>query len=256
MSAEACASSGTSPTDRHRRASIEPGDFSPYTLRARALRRKTDDAPHRLRSRCCRRSTSRFKVECPTDFDCEPRGHLPPRRRRRRPDIDYLAKDYASFRRLMLDRMALLAPTWRERSAADLGVTLVEAAGLRRRPPQLSAGRDRDRGLSRHARRRISVRRHARLVDYRMHDGCNARTWVHIEVSNDTILERVDLTGTRTRFLTFGRPDSREQRGAAASARRISPGGSSSRSHRCPCMPRQTRSLYTWGAADCCPAEG
>ena len=32
------------------------------------------------------------------------------------------------------------------------------------------------------ARQRMSVRRHARLVDYPMHDGCNARTWVHVEV--------------------------------------------------------------------------
>jgi hypothetical protein len=30
------------------------------------------------------------------------------------------------------------------------------------------------------ARHRISVRRHARLVDYRMHEGCNARAWVAI----------------------------------------------------------------------------
>ena len=29
------------------------------------------------------------------------------------------------------------------------------------------------------ARRRVSVRRHARLVDYRMHDGASARAWVH-----------------------------------------------------------------------------
>src|SRR5207244_11104093 len=32
------------------------------------------------------------------------------------------------------------------------------------------------------AHQRVSVRRHARLLDYRMHDGCNARTWVFVEV--------------------------------------------------------------------------
>ena len=31
------------------------------------------------------------------------------------------------------------------------------------------------------ARRRTSVRRHVRLVDYPMHDGCNARAWVCAE---------------------------------------------------------------------------
>ena len=28
------------------------------------------------------------------------------------PEINYLAKDYASFRQLMLDRLALLVPDW------------------------------------------------------------------------------------------------------------------------------------------------
>jgi hypothetical protein len=34
------------------------------------------------------------------------------------------------------------------------------------------------------AQRRVSVRRHARLVDYFMHDGCNARVWVQIIVDS------------------------------------------------------------------------
>ena len=32
------------------------------------------------------------------------------------------------------------------------------------------------------ARQRISVRRHARLVDYYLHEGCNARAFVHFKV--------------------------------------------------------------------------
>ena len=40
--------------------------------------------------------------------------------------IDYLAKDYASFRQLMLDRLASLVPDWSERNAADVGVMVVE----------------------------------------------------------------------------------------------------------------------------------
>ncbi|MGH9658541.1 MAG: baseplate J/gp47 family protein, partial [Bryobacteraceae bacterium] len=32
------------------------------------------------------------------------------------------------------------------------------------------------------ARQRVSMRRHARLLDYSMHDGCNARVWVHFQV--------------------------------------------------------------------------
>jgi len=45
---------------------------------------------------------------------------------RERTEIDYLAKDFESFRQLMLERMAFYIPQWRERNPADLGVTVVE----------------------------------------------------------------------------------------------------------------------------------
>ena len=120
-----------------------------------------------------------FKVDCPTDFDCQPRCDCPPEPRQE-PEIDYLAKDYASFRRLMLDRMAALMPQWQERNPADLGVALVEL--LAYAGDQLSYQQDAvaTEAYLGTARRRVSVRRHARLVDYPMHDGCNARAWVQV----------------------------------------------------------------------------
>ncbi|MHC5832283.1 MAG: putative baseplate assembly protein, partial [Nostoc sp.] len=39
------------------------------------------------------------------------------------------------------------------------------------------------------ARQRISVRRHARLIDYPMHEGCNACTWLWLETSIDISLK-------------------------------------------------------------------
>ena len=66
-----------------------------------------------------------FKVECPSDFDCQPQLRLSGRPRRRARDR-LSGQGYASFRRLMLDRMAVLMPQWRERNPADLGVALVE----------------------------------------------------------------------------------------------------------------------------------
>ena len=93
--------------------------------------------------------------------------------------IDYLAKDYASFRQLLLDRLALLVPDWRERHVRRPRHHAGRAAGLRRRPPELLPGRGRHRGLPRHRAPAHSVRRHARLVDYGLHEGCNARAWVH-----------------------------------------------------------------------------
>jgi hypothetical protein len=123
-----------------------------------------------------------FKVECPSEFDCaEPR--LCPPEARTLPPIDYLAKDYPTLRRLMLDRLSLTVPGWTERSPADVGLTLVEL--LAYAADQLSYRQDAvaNEAYLSTARRRTSVRRHARLVDYRLHEGCNARAWVHIEVT-------------------------------------------------------------------------
>ncbi|MCH7719895.1 MAG: putative baseplate assembly protein, partial [Planctomycetes bacterium] len=127
-----------------------------------------------------------FKVECPSPFDCQDDCFCSPESLPS-PDIDYLAKDYASFRRLMLDRMAAMLPEWRERNAADLGIALVEL--LAYAGDYLSYQQDAvaTEAYLDTSRRRVSVRRHALLVDYRMHDGCNARTWVQVKVGADVL---------------------------------------------------------------------
>src|SRR4029077_18541002 len=127
-----------------------------------------------------------FKVECPNDFDCKPARECPPEQHTE-PDINYLAKDYESFRQLMLDRMSALTPQWQERHAADLGIALVEL--LAYSGDQLSYHQDAiaTEAYLGTARRRVSARRHARLVDYRMHDGCNARAWGHLETQADSV---------------------------------------------------------------------
>ncbi|MFF3328189.1 putative baseplate assembly protein [Streptomyces sp. NPDC002888] len=104
------------------------------------------------------------------------------------PAFDYLAKDYASFRRLILDRLALTAPQWTDREVPDLGVTLVEL--LAHVGDRLSYRQDAvaTEAYLHTARLRTSVRRHLRLVDHRLHDGCNARTWVHLEVAENAVL--------------------------------------------------------------------
>ena len=160
----------------------QPGDFSLYTLRI-VTSASDDTVPPRIDPRLSAVQFS-FKVECPSPFDCAPQYVCPPTPQVA-PDIDYLAKDYASFRRLMLDRMAVLMPQWKERNAADLGVMLVEA--LAYTADQLSYQQDAvaTEAYLRTARKRISLRRHARLMDYFISEGCNARTWVHFEVSAD-----------------------------------------------------------------------
>lgn len=137
-----------------------------------------------------------FKVNCPSDLDCR-QGHVCLRDSPVEPRLDYLAKDYASFRRLILDRISLLSPTWTDRSPADLGVALVELfayVGDRLSYAQDAVATEAYLGT---ARLRRSVRRHARLVDYAMHDGCTARTWVQVRVTGDA-----DIAATDLRFLT------------------------------------------------------
>jgi hypothetical protein len=163
------------------------GDYSNYQL---VLREAVNGPPmlHNFDPQLSSVEFS-FKVECPSDFDCHSTRACPPKPIDL-PDIDYLAKDYGSFRRLMLDRMALLAPAWRERHAADQGIALIEL--LAYVGDQLSYQQDAiaTEAYIGTARRRLSVRRHARLVDYSMHDGCNARAWIHIEVDGDVVLEQ------------------------------------------------------------------
>jgi hypothetical protein len=179
------------------------GDFSVYTL-CLVLSASDPTVPVGIDPQTASVDFS-FKVECPSDFDCAPSRVCPPEIKAK-PPINYLAKDYASFRRLMLDRMALTAPGWKSRNAADLGNTLVET--LAYVGDHLSYQQDavQTEGYFDLARHRVSVKRHARLVDYFMHDGCNARTWVQVQVNADDVLlsHEFMLSGKSmvTQFLT------------------------------------------------------
>ena len=138
-----------------------------------------------------------FKVECESDFDCKAEHHCPPEVLAE-PEINYLAKDYASFRRLLLDRITQLIPDQRLRPAADPGVALAELlayVGDQLSYRQDAAATEAYLGT---ARKRISLRRHALLVDYAVHDGCNARAWIHLSV--DAALINLGVDGTQ--FLT------------------------------------------------------
>ncbi len=173
------------------------GDFSTYTLRLVAPGPGAAEPPPPGFDPQLAAVGFSFKVECPSEFDCpgdaecaEPRPAGPP--------IDYLAKDFSSFRRLMLDRLAITMPGWTERSAADLGVALVEV--LAYAADHLSYHQDAvaTEAYLGTARRRVSVRRHARLVDYFVHDGANARAWVAFEVEAGSAADGAVLpAGTR-----------------------------------------------------------
>ena len=121
------------------------GDFSAYTLTLIDPAHPTQ--PPSLFDPVLSSIDFSFKAACPSDFDCNSAVVCPPII----PDnidISYLAKDFSSFRALMLDRMAKIIPQWRESSLADLGIVLVEIAFVHRRLFQLPTRRRRDRSLS------------------------------------------------------------------------------------------------------------
>jgi hypothetical protein len=135
-----------------------PGDFSTYTL---CLVDVPDDLRIDPRYRCL---DFRFKVACPSDQDCAAPVVCPPEDRPE-PEINYLAKDYQSFRQLILDRLSVVMPDWTDHLAPDLGTALVEV--LAYVGDHLSYYQDAvaTEAYLQTARKRISVRRHARLVD-------------------------------------------------------------------------------------------
>jgi len=162
------------------------GDFSRYVLEI--------DAPEL--DPFLRRIEIDFAAPCPVEFDCRRPPVCPPKDVVE-PLLDYQAKDYASFRRLMLDLLPELNPTWTERNPADLGIAVVEL--LAYVGDHLSYLQDAvaNEAFLDTVRHRISARRHARLIDYRMHDGRNAWTWVHLLVTAPGTLDRGTAVLTR-----------------------------------------------------------
>lgn len=183
------------------------GDFSTYTL---SVQRANGSIPAGVDPQLDRVNFL-FHVECAKRFDCKMMLVCPPVHVAA-PAIDYLARDYPSFVRVMLDRLALLAPGWRERNAADLGITIVEV--LAYVADQLSYGHDAiatEAYLST-ARLRTSARRHARLVDYYVGDGANARVWLRVEVQTGRTIPFGIAPGTlcSTGFATAVAPQLRD----------------------------------------------
>ncbi len=97
--------------------------------------------------------------------------------------VTYIYRDYAGLRQLMLDRLAVTMPDWTEQHEPDIWMTLVEL--LAYIGDDLSYYEDAvaTEAYLETARNRVSVRRHARLVGYSLHEGCNARAWVCLNVT-------------------------------------------------------------------------
>ena len=228
-----------------------PGDFSPYTL----ILGEPDGDPVADLDPLLSAVDFSFKVECPSGFDCAAGCRCAPEPVEE-PEIDYLALDFGSLRQLMLDRMAVTAPGWQERNPADLGIALVELlayAGDHLGYQLDATGMEASLAT---ARLRRSVRRHARLVDYRVHDGSNARTWVQVEVApgagSITLPQHTQLLSqvpTLPRVLVDPSPDYTAALAAA-------PAVFETMEERTFRDTLNQFDLYAWGDRECCLPAG
>ncbi|HTR10459.1 MAG TPA: baseplate J/gp47 family protein [Paraburkholderia sp.] len=227
------------------------GDFSPYTLTLVGTP-GGNDPPAGL-DPALSSLTFSFKADCPSPADCLASTccatpAVPP------PDINYLAKDYPGFVQVMLDRMAALVPTWNETHAADLGIALVET--LAYAADHLSYQQDAvsTEAYLGTARSRISLRRHARLVDYTINEGCNARAWIYLSCIKDLLVP----AGTLFYVRTPGEPTvvmEGDRSHVAALQATTQPVFSS----LCDVMLHEEQNcilFYTWSDDDCCLPAG
>jgi Baseplate J-like protein len=155
----------------------QPGDFSRYTLRLKSDRL----------DRFFTEISFSFKALCESTLDCAPKPVDCPSLPDDKPPIDYLAKDFLSFRQVLSDFSALRYPEWRERSEADFGVMLMEA--LCAVADDLSYTQDRiaAEATLETATQRRSIVSHARLVDYEPKPATAARVWLQLDVNSDPI---------------------------------------------------------------------
>src|SRR5262245_799370 len=110
---------GTPPDLLNRRVLLRldgPGDFSVYVLTVSGPDVDPFFAARKLR----------FRLACDDAFDCRPPAAAPPQAPELAVVIDYLAKDYASFRQALLDFIPTRLPAWTERSEAAVGMMLLE----------------------------------------------------------------------------------------------------------------------------------
>ena len=98
-----------------------PGDFSTYKL-CLVQSLGSPNQPEGFDKQLSEVEFS-FKVNCPSDFDCKS-AKVCPTESFPEPHIDYLAKDYASFRSLILDRLSIIMPDWKHRRRQLILITV------------------------------------------------------------------------------------------------------------------------------------
>lgn len=154
------------------RVRVEPiGDYSTYTLTVNrtSIDPLFSDIDFKFRPGC-------FNLNCAPDGG---KNTAAPQE----PAIDYLAKDYDSFKHTLIGAMMQRVPGWQPTSEADLDQVLIDLVAAD--ADELSDYQDRvlNEAYLATARKRVSLARHARLMDYHIHQGNQASTWLALKVA-------------------------------------------------------------------------
>ena len=145
----------------------EEGDFQIYTLALTDT--PADMGPSRL-DRFCSELAFSFKQSCDTPFDCRPVKECPEPELDDYP-VDYLARDFESFRQALLAFAAERYPDWDAAVPADFGGMMAELfAALGDEFSYIQDRFQREGYLATLSERR-SFNQIARLVDYRLDPG-------------------------------------------------------------------------------------
>ncbi|NAZ73952.1 putative baseplate assembly protein [Kineococcus sp. T13] len=175
---EALPGGSTVSTYRVRIPGGQPTDFSTYRL-AIVAGPTGSQPPTFLDPRLSAIDLS-FKIDCATDADCAPDRREVPGEPAPEPAFDLRARDWETLRRLMLDRMSVLVPGFREDDPVDFTTTVIEALAYRLDQQSYTVDWVATEALLDTARTRTSITRHARLVDYPVSEGASARAVVSL----------------------------------------------------------------------------
>ncbi len=155
------------------------GDYSTYQL---SVNYNNID-PHLSFSRI----DFKFRPSC-FNMDCRPEWESITQIDKE-PIIDYLAKDYDSFKHTMIASMMQRVPNWMPTSEADQDMVILEL--LSAVADQLSDYQDRvmNEAFLLTAKKRVSLAGHARLMNYFINQGNQAHTYLALNVNQEFELD-------------------------------------------------------------------
>ncbi|MFI0848331.1 baseplate J/gp47 family protein [Mesorhizobium sp. IMUNJ 23232] len=122
-----------------------------------------------------------FKQGCETGFDCAPDCDCPPAETKR-PEIDYLARDFDSFNSALHDFTRRYYPRWSEHLTADAASMLIDLLAALGDEFAYMQDRFAREPFLELATQRRSLQRLARLVDYVPDPGRNARALLSLSM--------------------------------------------------------------------------